>query len=397
MADEHVGETARVEYKERFDTTSREGELKLIREIVAFANSGGGSIVIGQRDDGVVVGLDEAVIKWFDPANVCGKVEPFVAPEAIEVTVRVTTADGSTRTVWLDVPAHRMPPLVIAKDGTCGSGTEQKTLFRRGDVLVRKGTRVQPAARMDYLRWIDDRVTTARMELLNNLNFVASLPPGSVVSSTAGDEEIDEPNALLRRAGRTWKHNNEKLLTSTELVSLLLSTRPLDMTDPAGKALVHSALRKRTTLWHWIAQIDRSTKWIFETILEAIAGTDRDKSDAGRAIIEVAAVFLGDDDYEYVREQLDRSTYKHFREAAEDADRATVLGRLRQMREESPGGRPLREWSIEDLRDETHRCATVLLGAGQHKAESRLLGRIGLELFARSERGAVLRSASADA
>lgn len=382
-------EDSTIEFKERFDPTNRGAELKLIREVAAFANSGGGTIVIGRRDDGVVIGVDEATVRALDPAKVCSKVESFITPETLEITVRVDRHD-ELQTVSLVVPAFAHPPLVMAKDGTWGSGTAQATIFRKGDVYVRRGTKAEPARRTDFTRWTEERVEAARSSLLANLNFVANLPPGAEVAMVVGDEEIDEPNAMLRRAARLWERNHEKLLTATELASLLLTNSELQFDHPADTLVVHSALRKRTTLWHWMERIERDAAWLMDVFAETIAGSDRDKSDAGRSIIDLAAVFLDPAMFGEVRDALSRSTYKHFRKAADGADQAGVVDRLHQQRTSASFGEPLSEWSTSDLRTETRHLSQVLLGAGRHTSEQRRLSQIGLELFARTERGSML-------
>jgi predicted HTH transcriptional regulator len=67
------GEGQHLEYKSRLPpsgnaTTRREREAKrtALKDIVAFANGGGGTILYGVRDDGVIVGLDEPVGKARD-------------------------------------------------------------------------------------------------------------------------------------------------------------------------------------------------------------------------------------------------------------------------------------------------------------------------------------------
>lgn len=357
------GETARVEFKARFDPTDKRAELELIREIVAFANSGGGQIIIGRGDDGAFVGVDEALETALDPARLCGKIAKFVAPESLEVTVAPIRSDEGT-VIALEVASWRLPPLVMARDGTCGQGQKQETIFRKGDVCVRRGTKAEVATRMDFIRWTDERVAEARKELLDNLHFLVSLPPGATVATFAGDEEIDEPNALLKRAGRAWERNPEKLLTSNELASLLLTSSALDLSDPAVKVLVHSALRKRSTLWHWVARVNPGPAWIRETVEEAMAGSDRDKSDAGRAIVDLAAVFLDGDGFDGVVVALASSTYKHFRDAAEGCNQADVLDRLRRQRASATYGTPLSDWTLDDLAGETRRLAQVLMSEG---------------------------------
>jgi predicted HTH transcriptional regulator len=56
---ESWGEHDSRECKASFDGSSRD-KARLVREIVAMANSGGGILVYGVDDAGVVVGLDSA-------------------------------------------------------------------------------------------------------------------------------------------------------------------------------------------------------------------------------------------------------------------------------------------------------------------------------------------------
>ena len=140
-----------------------------------------------------------------------------------------------------------------------------------------------------------------------------------------------------------------------------------------------------------MARIDRPANWVRETLVEAMAGSDRDKSDAGRAIVELAAVYLERDAYRSVVATLADSTYKHFREAAAGAEQDSIVERLRGSRWSATWGTALAEWALDDLHDETRQLARTLMGSGQHRGEARRIGQIGLELFARTRAGTVLQ------
>jgi predicted HTH transcriptional regulator len=48
----HIGEKQYLEFKARVNCQSDQGKLELLRDIASMANSGGGYLIIGIRDDG---------------------------------------------------------------------------------------------------------------------------------------------------------------------------------------------------------------------------------------------------------------------------------------------------------------------------------------------------------
>jgi predicted HTH transcriptional regulator len=51
-------ESATIDFKREFDPTSPPGWCELVKDVVAMANSGGGTILIGVNDDGSPSGCD---------------------------------------------------------------------------------------------------------------------------------------------------------------------------------------------------------------------------------------------------------------------------------------------------------------------------------------------------
>jgi hypothetical protein len=367
-------EWAEREFKQHLDLDRPDSMLKFVKEIVALANAGGGTIIVGVLDDGTAAHKPPAPI---DPASLADKVDSFISPDHLEV--RVVPVEFSFSVV---VPPVRQPPLVMSKDGTFGSGKQQKSIFRRGDVYVRSGTKAQPATRQNYVDWAEELREQTRNQLLERLKFVASLPEGATLAAISGEEEIDEPTALLSRSSRAYQLNPEKLLTANELLVLLQALDDLHPTDEQWEVLIQSALRRKTTLWFWIAKWAPDPHDVEALLVRAINGRDRDKSDAGRSILEVAAVFLEAPGYGRVVAQLAASNYKHFVSAAEtwpelQACRSRIFGLLQDV-----GSTDVDERSPEQLLNHASALCVQALGGPVSKAVSASIYRSGMMYFA---------------
>jgi hypothetical protein len=383
-----VTETENVERKRTIDLDERSDCLALVREVVAMANTSGGQIIIGVDDDGAVVGMQESSASKFDPARLSDVLDPFTSPDHVEVTVSIERTDHAV-IVRVDVPEHSDPPLVLARDGNYQRpGRAQKSAFKAGDVLVRRGTKVERAVRADYQRWLRQAADDARSLLVDRVALIANLPDNASLQVVTDEDSMDEPTALISRSVRAWSRDPAKLLSATELAYLLLSAQSLTLDDDGQALVLHSALRKKSTLWHWLAAMQPQTEVLRRVFLEAVLGQDRDKSDAGRSMVEVAALTLEASDYRTLIETLADSRYAHLREAAEDgSDVKTVRSRLQITRSQLVGGVDLRDIRTEDLWSESYDLAGILMHGGRHPSASRRLGRLGLELFARTPLG----------
>jgi hypothetical protein len=78
--------------------------VKLVREIVAMMNSGGGTVEIGVTNDGSEVGVEAALAARFDPARVGDLIETFIAPDRTEISVTRRTLENGRHVVSLIVP-----------------------------------------------------------------------------------------------------------------------------------------------------------------------------------------------------------------------------------------------------------------------------------------------------
>jgi hypothetical protein len=280
---------------------------------------------------------------------------------------------------------------VMCKDGNYDDGSRQRFEFRKGDVLVRRGTRAQRATRGDYSLWTRRACDNTRRTLLDRVAFVANLPQDAQLQATVDGADMAEPAGMLAHAVQAWRQDQRRLLGPTELAWLLAGEASLgQLENDAARLLVHSALRKKSTLWHWIARIQPNAGWVEEVIHEALAGTDRDVSDAGRPIVDLAAVYLDDEHYGQVLQHLAASRHQHFRGAASgSSDRNAQVERLRTLATRPLDGTQPATLDDAGLRSLSHDAASRLL-SGRDQATSNRLSRYGLESFRRTPQGLAL-------
>ncbi len=369
-------EGQRVEYKEALDPTDAQDRLTLVKEIVAFANANGGRIVVGVTNGGLPVGVPAGHLTGWDPSKIGDLLDSFIDPDHLEVSISTSkehVPDG-TMLVTIDVPQFESPPLVLSKDGNHGGGNP---VFRRYSVFVRHNTKAEPARRSDYLKWRDD----LRNRILQQFQMVIQAPETSHLRMI-GDEEVrDEPNFLLSRAVDLFRQRPEKLLDGDDLLYLFENRDAIDFTaDLVPELLVHSALRRRATLFFWLALSKIDGPRVSQILHTALRMSDRDKSDMASAVPLIASLYVSADDYRELIGLMGASSYAHISEAAEKcptvADARAVVD---DRRASAIDGVPLSEFADDQLLA----AAAALAEERSPSRISRRMPNLGLEFLAR--------------
>jgi hypothetical protein len=321
------GEHDRQECKAGFDGGALD-KARLVKELVAFANAGGGSIAYGVDDRGQVIGLDVRAQKLLDPANVGNFLEAYLGQQRLPVTVEYHR-EAQAVVVVVQVAAHPRPPVVFERDGTYSDNGQQKFLFRPGDVFTRASTKACPARSADFDRWLTEAERRGERRMIEMMEVVANRAPGYEVQVGPPDTEAGRLTAAVQAYGA----DPTKLLDGDELLQVSLDDEAVALvaSDLAVRELVfQSALRKRATLWWWLAEMNPEASWIQQQLLVVPDARDRDVSDSGRAVLEVAATGCPGL-FDQLQQTLQGSTkYKHFRDAGEGyPTRETALNALR--------------------------------------------------------------------
>ena len=372
----HLIDTERddLELKLVLDPGIRRDQLRLVKEIIAMANTKGGRILVGVADDGERAGVpDEDRVKW-DGARLGDLVEKYIVPDRVEVAIafRRDGCPAGRMVVELTVSQHGDPPLVVSKDGAKGS----KAFFRKGAVLVRNNTKVELASRSDFVRWKKED----RKRVFEGVKEIV-LSPGATVQIIQEDDRVDTASYFLSRSVDLFRRRPDKLLDGTDLLYLFENREYLDTaSSDRRRLLIHSSLRRQPTLWFWLALLGTDSDEVFNIVYEALRMKDRDKSDMSKAVALVGYLFLTPAQYQGLISEMETSRYAHIRRAAqtyaEPPNAKAAIDKRRQMRIDD---RRLAEFSDDELLTR----ADLEIEGGHPRHISRRLPALGLEYLTR--------------
>lgn len=342
-----------------------------------MANAEGGKLLVGVRDDGTNVGIPDADRAKWDQATIGNLLDSFVNPDQIEIGISFNYegCPAGRTVVEVGVAQHPAPPVVICKDGNHAGASSP--VFKKGAVLVRHNTKVEAASRSDFLHWRDD----LRNRILQQFQMVVEAPETARLRMIADDEVRDEPQYLLSRAVDLFRQRSEKLFDGDDLLYLFQNRESLDLTtEDVAELLIQSALRRRATLFFWLALVNPPAVTVRGVLLRALAMSDRDKSDMGSAVPIVASLYLTEEEYQEVVSQMQASGYAHIRQAA--AGYATVeeaRAAVAERRDSLIDGAALADLGDDDLLA----LAEEVIAEGNPQKISRRMSLLGLEYLAR--------------
>lgn len=385
MADEKE----RCDYKSNYDPTDAQARLKLVKILVAMANAGGGEVWYG-RTETELIGVDERTSAALDSATIADMVESYIRPARITVSHDKENLANGRSIVCLRVEPTAYP-IVMSQPGTYAvSDKKQNSEFSIGDVWTRHSTRTERVRYEDLHNWIERIREEERNKILKRITTVVNLPENAEIQVITGAQApIDTPKRLLEYAVKRRNNDPSHLLSGRDLLWLFSNRGLLDMTAEEIGLVVASALRRNMTLFWWIVQAEQTPGLIVRELVDCLSAADRDKSDAGKSIVELAAIYADDEQLETVLTQLRTSRYVHFREAAESwVDRRHLKSQLRERIERArDGGRHLASFEVNNLEE----LASEMTGKAIHKATpttSRGLGDVTRVIWSKRSRWA---------
>jgi Putative DNA-binding domain/EC042_2821-lke REase len=195
-------ESKYLDFKEKFDP-GEDGEwIELIKDFVALANTGGGVVVIGVKNDGSSAGTNLGPVLALDGAMICDKLVSFVGDNFDDFEVqRITRASDGTHAAAIVIGPAKGAPLVFVRGGTYPHPTrpnQQKTAFARGAVYVRHGAKSEPATRDDLREFVARQLEEVRGDWLGGIKRVVTAPQGTeIVAIQRTSDEQGEPAIRL--------------------------------------------------------------------------------------------------------------------------------------------------------------------------------------------------------
>jgi len=193
----HGVESSAVDYKASFDPSSAAEWLEVIKDLVAFANSGGGVIIFGIADDGSAGAFDCTELNNLDPATVTDKIYKYTSQQLHGFEFCKMVWEG--RPLFAIAIHAAAVPIVFVRPGTYDiGGGKQKTAFSAGTVYFRHGAKSEPGNSDDLRLFIEDRIEKVRKAWFEGIVKVVEAPPGSEVQITPASTDSISGHAAVR-------------------------------------------------------------------------------------------------------------------------------------------------------------------------------------------------------
>lgn len=174
-------ESKHIEFKEKFDISQSQDWCEIIKDIISMANSGGGCILIGVRNNGTPSGWDPTPILNIESAHITDKIARYTMQQFSDFDIH-EIEKNDTRLVALVVHGASIP-IVFVNPGTYDiGGGKQKTAFGKGTIYFRHGAKSEPGNSQDLEECIKREIERDRKSWLGNIRKVVKAPFGSCVN-----------------------------------------------------------------------------------------------------------------------------------------------------------------------------------------------------------------------
>ncbi len=216
-------ENRHIDFKESFDPSSSQEWARIIKDIVAFANSGGGVIVFGVRDDGTAATFDKNIVLRVDPAVIADKISAYTGENFADFEIAEIIRRKKHFAALFINPSSA--PLVFTRAGAdLIEGGKQKSAFVKGSVYFRHGAKSDLGTTNDLRAVISREVNRLRKSWLQGVRKIASIAPGDEVvvnqfskSTTAKvpGRIVTDKNAQTFRpenAAEIWPYRSKELV-----------------------------------------------------------------------------------------------------------------------------------------------------------------------------------------
>jgi hypothetical protein len=193
---ERTAEANDLDFKSGFHNNLGEW-LEVIKDIVAFANSGGGTILFGMNDDGTASKEDVTRILDTDPADITNKIHKYTGTQFHAFEIASAAKDGHLVCV-LFVRASRIP-IVFTSIGNYEPtpGARPKTAFNVGTVYFRHGAKSEPGNSDDLRGFLEREVDSIKESWLSGIAKVVEAPAGSRVAILPPESQPAGPSGVL--------------------------------------------------------------------------------------------------------------------------------------------------------------------------------------------------------
>jgi hypothetical protein len=192
---ERASETDDLDFKSGFH--NKPGDwLEVIKDLVAMANSGGGTILFGVDDNGFPTGDDMSDILATDPADVTNRVHKYTGIHFHGFEI-AKAEKGGHEVCIMSVRAAKIPLVFTSVGNYEGEKGKQKTAFNVGTVYFRHGAKSEPGNGDDLRAFLDREVESIKQSWLSGIAKVVEAPDGSRVAILPPETQHPGPSGVL--------------------------------------------------------------------------------------------------------------------------------------------------------------------------------------------------------
>lgn len=164
-------ETKRIEFKGYFEGTTQDW-CEILKDIFAFANSGGGVMLFGLNNDGTPTGADVGKLLRTDPATITDKIHQYTGDNFADFELFPVEKLEHDLVCLVVNPSQY--PLIPNKPGTYPfddpkKKIQQKTAFSKGVVYMRRGAASHPALTRDMQSYIGKLLDEQRNAIFDHM------------------------------------------------------------------------------------------------------------------------------------------------------------------------------------------------------------------------------------
>jgi hypothetical protein len=176
------------DFKREFDG-STECWVGFIKDLAAFANSGGGVLLFGLTNDGQPSGADLSLLIALDPAKIADKFRRYAGIQPASLEKRVV--NRNRREIVAILIGASNYPVPFVKPGTYPASArehvQQRTEFSQGTVYFRHGAKSETAEHIDFVKFYERRLDEKRKLWFEGIRQVIEAPEGTVPMVSYGD------------------------------------------------------------------------------------------------------------------------------------------------------------------------------------------------------------------
>ncbi len=311
------GERENQDYKLYFDVSNGKAKVDLVKNIVAIANSGGGKIIFG-RSETEIVGVEQDVVNALDSAKLDDFIYKFTQPVRVQLGHNIEKLSNGKYLVEITIESVKYP-IVFSKQGSWSNMTSnEREVFFEGDIWVRHSSKTEKVTYEDIREIIERGRQEEREKLLSQIQRIATLPEDSELIVVQDGKPISTPKGFLESQIQLRGINKSLVIEPFYLLWLFKHRNQFELKNEEISLLIASALRRSATLYWWVLEVDDNPSLIKDELFVTLEASDRDKSDAAKNILDLASIYLSDEDLQKIIERYKRSRYAHFQEEAKN-------------------------------------------------------------------------------